>query len=104
MLAIETPSIKVATRHLVSEASDLAILFQEKEEAIVGDSHIWFTLSQKVGDERLRKEIFSSKVQDGCVIKVGMQASSKQVENDVFVSQGHELGNTLHKCSTTKLE
>ena len=42
IVAIEAPIAKVAVTHPVSEASDLAILFQEKED-IVGDSHIWFT-------------------------------------------------------------
>ena len=91
-------------KHLVSEASDLAILFQEKEEYITSDSHIWCMQSQKARDEKMRKEKSSCKVQDGCVIKVDMQASSDKAENDVFVCQGHELGNTLHKCSTIELE
>ena len=38
------------------------------------------------------------------VIKVGMQASSNQAENGVFMSQGHELDFTWHNCSTSKLE
>ena len=28
---------------------------------------------------------------------------SRSAKNDVFVSRGHELENTLHKCSTPKL-
>ena len=102
-LTIEAPLAKVAVTHPISEASDLAILFKEKEEDTAGDSHIWCMQSQIARDEKMKEKI-SSKVQDGCVIKVDMQASSNQAENDVFVSQGHELGKTLHKCSALELE
>lgn len=63
-----------------------------------------FTQCQKARDEKMRKEKKSFEVQGNHVIKMDMHASPNQVENDVFVSQRHELEYTLHKCSTPKLK
>ena len=47
-------------KHHVSNVGDLAILFQEKEEDIAGDSYFWFTQSQKAFDENQKDATHSS--------------------------------------------